>query len=219
MINEFQTSKLQHLFRIIDFDHNGLIQKVKLWGDCWQHSHFYRIIEDHEKDARLRDEAHKIWEYLKVDFADENLQYLDMDQWLNFMTAHFYQTDKDKTDQNILAVVKRIHEVFDKNSDVQISRLEFMSIFVSFRVEVRFTDKCFKAIDSNSDGFISKQELINAAMEFFKSTEPEASGNYLFGQLESSHFETRRTLTKPPARGPFPSYQIPSWPGPPDHQR
>lgn len=194
MLEEFQIKKLSHLFKIIDFDHNGLLQKTDFEGIADNIAIFTGIIEDKEKDSRLREEANQIWNYIKVHFDDDHLQWLEEDQWLEFMQVHFFGPDETLIDHNIRAVVRRIQEVFDKNKDVQISRLEFMSIFVSFRVEVRFADQCFKAIDTNSDGFISEDELINAATEFFKSLEPEASGNLLFGELESSHFATRRTF-------------------------
>lgn len=194
MLAEFQIRKLNHLFRIIDFDHNGLLQKSDFEGIADNIAIFTGIIGDREKDSRLRDEATRIWEFITAHFANEHLEYLEPEQWIEFMQVHFFGPDEALIDQNIHLVVKHIQEVFDKNRDVQISRLEFMSIFVSFRVEVRFADQCFKAIDTNGDGFISEDELINAAMEFFKSNEPEASGNLLFGELESSLFVTRRTF-------------------------
>lgn len=196
MLGEFQIRKLNHLFRIIDFDHNGLLQKSDLIGIADNIAIFTGIIEDIEKDSRLREEAERIWQFIKNHFGNEDLQYIEPEEWIDFMQIHFYGPDEMLIDKNIVSVVSRIYEAFDKNSDIQISRLEFMSIFVSFRVEVRFANDCFKAIDSNSDGFISREEFIRAAMEFFKSTEPEASGNLLFGELESSHFATRRTFIK-----------------------
>lgn len=194
MLTEFQTKKLSHLFNILDFDHNGLLQLTDFEGIADNISIFTGMISDKERDMRLRKEAYRIWGIIMEHFGDEDLQYLDLDQWLEFMQVQFFGSDEELIDSNILLIVKRIQEVFDKNSDNQISRLEFMSIFVSFRVEVRFADQCFRSIDSNQDGMISEEELINAAMEFFKSDKTDASGNHLFGDLNSSNFVTRRTL-------------------------
>jgi len=190
MLQELQIRKLEHLFRIIDFDHNGLLQKSDFQSIADNVAIFTGIIEDDDHDNLLREEGNMIWGFIQAYFQQPNLQNIDSKQWIEFMENFFFGADDEVLDQNITFIVNRLQSVFDKNKDQLISRLEFMSIFVSFRVEVRFANQCFKAMDLNGDGFISTDELVHAAMDFFKSNDPDALGNKLFGELGSSHFQS-----------------------------
>lgn len=193
MLQPLQIEKLSHLFKIIDFDHNGLIQRSDFEGIADNVAIFTGLLDDSGHESRFREEGYRIWDYIKTYFREEHLQSIHLEQWLEFMEVHFFGADNEKIDENIRLIVSRLQQVFDKNKDKLISRLEFMSIFVSFRVEVRFANQCFKAMDLNGDGFISDEELIRAAMDFFKSNDPEAIGNRLFGEIGSTHFTSVRT--------------------------
>lgn len=194
MLSSFQKQKLSHLFSILDFDHNGLLQKTDLHHIAENIAVFAGVIEAKGHQSILITHAESVWSSICNYFNQPDLDSINLDGWLEFMEAYFYAPDDDTIDQRINHMVDVAHETFDKNRDVLISKLEFMSIFVSFRVEVRFANKCFESIDSNGDEHISKSELLEATREFFRSDDAKSVGNQLFGELGSSHFTSRKSL-------------------------
>jgi Ca2+-binding EF-hand superfamily protein len=191
MLQELQIKKLTHLFNILDFDHNGKLEKADFESIAENIDVFTGVVRGNEYLEKLRAEGNKAWETMRTYFKDETVSSITLDQWLEYMDYKFCGSDQDQNIENIQHLVSRIQEIFDKDGDVNISKLEFMTLFVSCRVEVRFAHKCFELIDENKDGLISTQELTKAMTDFFQSNDPEDSGNHLFGYFETARFARR----------------------------
>ncbi|MFT4737415.1 MAG: Ca2+-binding EF-hand superfamily protein [Cyclobacteriaceae bacterium] len=195
MLADFQIKKLTHLFHILDFDHNNLIEKTDFEGITENIEIFTGIVQETDRLLGLNEQGELVWQSIKDFFNDQEITSIDLHQWLGFMENHFYSPEEDVINANIKRLVNHIRNAFDKDHDLRISGLEFMCLFVSCRVEVRFAHKCFKTIDLDKDGFIDLDELYIAANQFFKSNDPNDSGNYLFGELGSTHFSTKKPLS------------------------
>ncbi len=191
MLKDLPAQKLRHLFNILDFDHNGVLQKSDLYGIADNIDIFANLFDDTSKKTNLREDADQMWSLIQDYFKNPQLDMIKMDQWLDFMEHHFSGSDLRRVNSNIKTVVTRIREIFDVNFDQQLSRKEFMAIFVSLRVEIRHAHQCFMEIDTNGDGFISDSELTRATKQFFRSNNLDDCGNLLFGVLGSSHFSTQ----------------------------
>ncbi|MFT6867575.1 MAG: Ca2+-binding EF-hand superfamily protein [Cyclobacteriaceae bacterium] len=190
MLKDLPSQKLRHLFKILDFDHNGVLQKSDLYGIADNIDIFANLLDDNLKKTYLREDADEIWSLIEDYFQNPTIDMITVDQWLLFMEYHFSGEDMRRVNSNIITVVTRIREIFDINQDRQLSRKEFMAIFVSMRVEVRHAHQCFMEIDTNGDNFISDSELTRATKQFFRSNKTKDCGNQLFGVMGSSHFTT-----------------------------
>ena len=71
--------------------------------------------------------------------------------------------------------------MFDENNDGYLSLKEYLDIFMSFRLEVRYSAKAFTKLDKNRDDQISREELGDAVREFFRGDDENANENWLFG--------------------------------------
>lgn len=195
MLADYQIEKLTHLFHILDFDHNSLIEKTDFEGITENIEIFTGIVQETDRLLGLKEQGELIWQKIKDYFDNQELIAITLEQWLSFMEHHFYKPEEKIINRNLQTLVNHIRNAFDKDKDLRISGLEFMSLFVSCRVEVRFAFRCFQTIDLDKDGFIDLDELSIAVNQFFKSTDPVDSGNYLFGELGSTHFSSKKPLS------------------------
>lgn len=191
MLQDFQKQKLLHLFKIIDFDHNGILQKTDLQGLADNIDIFTNVLNKDSNRESLQADIELIWDLVRAFFKDPNMDMIDQNQWFDFIDFHFASDDLRRINSNLDAIVKRVREIFDLNVDQKLSKKEFMTLFVSLRVEVRHANECFEEIDTNKDGFISDSELSRATKQFFSSDKYTDCGNKLFGVLGSSHFSTK----------------------------
>jgi len=89
------------------------------------------------------------------------------------------------TDQIVGAFVKIILKVIDVNRDGKISKEEFINYLnLNPRNVVKDPAACFAKLDLNSNGFITEDELQIVFREFYTSTDPNAPGNVLYGQID-----------------------------------
>lgn len=193
MLKDLPEQKLLHLFDIIDFDHNGLLQKSDLYGVADNIDMFVNLIDENSFHDSLNSDADAFWMSIQDYFNAPVLYSITKEQWLEFMEGQFYAPDLRGVSKNIERLVKRAISIFDQNDDDRLSKREFMLIFVSLRVQVRHAAQCFDKIDENGDGYISTAELTKATKQFFRSNNTGDYGNGLFGLVGSTHFTPRRS--------------------------
>ena len=178
MLTQLQTEKLTHIFNIIDFDRNGTIEK----DDFEAIGENLALIRGFSYESVDFDEvmalAVSIWKNLEkhIDGSEGTLS-----DWLTFMDNLFAKGDGLEYMNYVTKFVDTLFSLFDVNNDGVISQSEYIDLFIGLRIEVRFAPKAFKQIDIDDDSIISKDELIKSVNEFMMSDDPEAPGNWLFG--------------------------------------
>lgn len=181
MLSPLQVKKQTHFFNILDFDNNGFIQQ----DDFEAIADNLCIIRDFDLDTpeydTVKEMTDAIWNTLIpfVNGTEGNLQH-----WLQFMNALMDPKHEEQYKKYIQNFVSSIYRLFDLNDDGFISQTEYIDLFIGMRIEVRFAPKAFRKLDENNDGRLSKEEVFHAVDEFMRSTDPDATGNWLFGSWE-----------------------------------
>ncbi len=181
MLTDLQEKKQRLFFRLLDSDGDGYISS----GDFKSIGENICIMQGLELDTivfRQIDEANeKLWMDIR-EYSDQSRRdSCSIEEWLKFADDQIVNCDDVWYDNYINAVVTGLFLLFDSDGDGLISDREFFSIFVSFRVEVRYASSCFRKLDLNNDGHIAREELVIAVKEFLRSDNVEANGNWLFG--------------------------------------
>lgn len=181
MLTELQKEKMTHYFNILDFDNNGVIEKEDftaiaenlniLWGYQEGSENYEKIIKKFE-DSWLTFRE-------RVDYDD--FHNATPDEWLEFTDKHIINGGDEFFDQYVFDVTREIFDHFDTNRDGFISLDEYIDLFMAYRIEIRYSAKSYTKLDLNDDDLLSREEMLSAVDEFFRSDDRDAPGNWLYG--------------------------------------
>ena len=194
MLSSTLRQKYAHLFKILDFDHDGLLHK-RDFESLGENVAIFRCLmppSDIEDFITLR--GQQFWDRLESFVREQQPTRCNLVNWLKFMEAIAVEERFGPFEEFARQAAEDIFFIYDKDKNNLLSKQEYMCFFVSLRVEIKFIDICFNKLDRNKDQQLSKEELSQAIQEFFQSEDTKKPGNLLFGNPENYQFETRKTL-------------------------
>lgn len=180
MLSDLQTNKLERFFYILDFDRNGIIEEADFLAIAENLCVLWGLDEDSAEHAKVMSSFAEDWKQFNF-FVNNNDEKANWDHLVEFADKMIVNGDPELFATYVDGFAGEIFDNFDTDGDGYISLNEFIDLFVAYRIEVRFAAKAFRKIDLNHDDLISRGELISAVKEFFRSDDPDAPGNWLFG--------------------------------------
>lgn len=181
MLSKLIKDKLEKFFYILDFDRNGVIEKDDFVGIAENLCILSGIKEGDPKYAEIIKRFEDGWTDFDLFVNGEPKGNANWDDWMHFAEQRLVGGDELAFNAYVQNYVGAMFDNFDADSDGYIDVDEFIDLFVAYRIEVRYAAKSFRKIDLNRDDLISRGELISSVKEFFRSEDPEAPGNWLFG--------------------------------------
>src|SRR5262249_32334115 len=76
-----------------------------------------------------------------------------------------------------------LFRVIDANGDDRISLQEYKDFLTVHGRNPVDADLIFPKIDTDNDGFVSREEMKKAVVEFYYSDDASSPGNWLFGEV------------------------------------
>ena len=179
MLSDLQERKLTRYFQVYDIDDDGQIAP----------SDFERVIENvrilrgasesSPAGNGLRSAFMSLWTALR-DFADSDRDGgVDLDEWLAYWQVAL--EDDARYEAEVEAITDHLFAVFDIDEDGEIGSDEFVDFYGVFGLESSLARSVFVELDANSDGIISREELLEIGRQFYRSDDPGSPGNMLFG--------------------------------------
>ncbi len=186
MLTDLQAKKLIHYFNVLDYNNNGLIQESDfiaiaenlcvLWGFKEGTDNYLMWIN------RFKSQWNEFRDYILG--TEENSA--DLEQWLRFADKKLVNGEDNFYSLFVEKLTEDIFDLFDQDHNGYIEQKEFIDFFMAFRIEVRHSAKSFMLLDTNRDDRISKDELTNGVRAFFRSSNAEDPGNWLFGMWDKA---------------------------------
>ncbi len=194
MEDSYRKQKFTHLFKILDFDHDGLLQESDFLN-LGENIAIFRCLEPpSEVEELITLRGRQFWQSLKAFSNRQPMTRCNMENWLKYLDELTQVDAPQEFHARAKSAVDDIFFIYDKNHDNFISKQEYLCLFVSLRVEIKQADDCFRTLDLNGDQKLSREEMFLAIMQFFLSENKDEPGNMLFGNPEYYQFNTRRSI-------------------------
>lgn len=188
-----QREKLRYLFQITDCNRDGRIEwqdfqryldKGAVFRSLPPHSVLYQqVLGDLQLQWRSL-QSHSRIEGGLVPGCECNSIFLEgwLAFWGQLMKAIAQETAEGRRDTlRVISERAQVHfQLFDRDQDGLYSVQEYAAWTVAIGVEMDAFSN-FRRLDVNRNGYLTVDEITNYLREFYFSNDPDAIGNYLYG--------------------------------------
>ena len=184
MLTQNQSLKLRHFFNILDYNKNGVIHKEDFDRLGMNLCLTFDIKEGTEAYDVMFQKSRRFFYQILKDLGKPTDHHVTMDEWIKLFDQIINQKDMEKLKYYIKLTTIYIFELFDQDKNGIISLDEYVDMFTVYHIDMKYSAKSFLKLDTNHDDCISKVELFNAVTDFFISDDPDAPGNWIFGNWD-----------------------------------
>jgi len=180
VFSETQKRKVHHLFNVLDIDRNGQLQPSD-FVDVGKKIVDELGISQNSRSARMiLLKSHRLFVQLLADLNNPELS-LTLWDWIAFFRDQIESEEDGIMDHYIQRTSRHIFDLFDMNKDKLISREEYAHMLTIYNISHDVAIEGFQELDTNSDHYISADEMVEGLNNFFKSPDEGAKGNLIFG--------------------------------------
>lgn len=195
-LGELQSRKLEHMFRRIDADGDGVIGPDDFERHAGALAGLRGLRAGTPAAEAIRGPITGWWERISETIASDGAAgngRCDLSVWLDFWSSWLAAIMANAAIgggpalEQMKATTVSTFEALDADGDGHVSAAEYDAWLGSWgrRVQSR---RSFMLMDEDGDGLLTKEQVVRLLKEFFLTNDPEAAGNHLFGPL----FEQQR---------------------------
>lgn len=178
MISNVKRAKLTHYFNVSKRPDEEVVTKEDYLMAAERVIQVLAIPNDSEAAQTLRASYARYWDAL-ADAHNDDDDAVTLEEWI----AHFDHLAQDPVQWDAIAGSRgeAIMRLFDSDHDQRISKDEFHTFFNAAGFPESEYALAFEKLDRIGDGHLTLDELRMAGTEFFTSDDPDARGNWLYG--------------------------------------
>jgi juvenile hormone diol kinase len=179
MLTDLQKQKLTRYFRVYDVDDNGTISLPDFERVVENVRALYGVDESSPVHGGLRDGYLLRWSALAASADKDRDGNVDLDEWLSYWEDVL--EDDARYEVEVVSVTERLFETFDTDDDGFLGPDEFCNFYGVYGLKSALARLVFLDLDRDGDGQVTREELMDMAHQFYRSNDPDAPGNQLFG--------------------------------------
>ncbi|GAA3144766.1 MULTISPECIES: EF-hand domain-containing protein [Nonomuraea] len=173
--------KLDRAFDHIDANGNGVVEREDLLGLGARILVGFGESPTSVTGARLVESFDRIWFTLSDALERDGDSGVARPDFLKGMTAAF--VTGEHYDPVFRPATVAVAELCDGDRDGEVAMGEFRTLLSAFGVAYDDVDQAFDRLDREARGLLTVEELVLAAADYYRSDDPNATGNWLFGPL------------------------------------
>jgi Ca2+-binding EF-hand superfamily protein len=182
MLSDLQRKKLQLRFALLDTDGDGRLTQQDYELVSLRLCAAFGHLPGSAGYERVRAAYLTLWERLRTRMDRDGSGVICLPQFLESCEKAIVER-RDGFERNIAGLVELLFDLVDADANGTIDLTEFTTWLHSYGVGPRDTVDAFDLLDTDEDGALSKDEITSAAEQFYRSADPLAAGNWLFGPL------------------------------------
>ena len=175
MSADVRERKLEKNFSLLDLDRDGYVDKSDLVGIVGK---FCEAIGEDPHSSEVgayREALDGLWQALDTDGNGR----LTRDEYVSSMSAIADQPGR--LEELIVPVHRAFYNVLDEDNDGQVSKEEFVKMYQNSGMTPAEINEAFERLDTNGSGSLSVDELTNATLQFYRSSDGDEPGNFING--------------------------------------
>ncbi|WP_414574619.1 EF-hand domain-containing protein [Anabaena sp. CCY 9402-a] len=133
------------------------------------------------KTQKLFQTLEHFWTHVQAKMDVDNDGQVTPEEWRNGLKSFAEDLEAYKAAFHPLA--KAIFTICDRDDNGFLEQSEFAKFHQAFGCNSTNSQLAFQKLDSNGDGQLTVDELLTAHLEYYTSSDPNARGNWLYGDV------------------------------------
>jgi juvenile hormone diol kinase len=181
MLTPLQQEKLTHYFRLYDVDDDGRIARADFERIADNVRFLHVAAEKTPEHQAIRNGLLLRWEALKSSADTDDSGAVDLREWLRYWEGVL--DDDARYQEEVAHLADRLFALFDTDEDGVLGADEFCNFYGVYGLKAAMARLVFLDLDVDGDGAVTREELMAMVHEFYRSDDPKAPGNRIFGPV------------------------------------
>lgn len=183
MLTDLQTHKLTRAFHVADANHDGLIKRDDYEHHAERMAAAFSTPSDSSAYATIHAQLMRDWEGVRQ-FVAQGDDQVTLNDWLAFFDMLIHSPTFETWVTTYIDGSFELWKTVDPQGPTDGINVErFAKFYSAYGVDADAARASFAKMDTDSDGFMSRAEMIAASRDFFSSDDPSAPGNWLYGEI------------------------------------
>ncbi|NMF62778.1 calcium-binding protein [Brasilonema octagenarum UFV-E1] len=174
--------KFDVCFTHADIDGNGFFEWEDVLALATRIADCLGEPKDSPKGQKLFQTFTDFWTYVQAKMDVDNDGKVSPEEWRNGLRNAFAK-DPEAYKAGFRPLAEATFKVCDRDGDGSLEQSEFAKFHEAFGCKSANSELAFQKLDSDGDGELTVDELLSAWEEYYTSNDPNARGNWLYGDV------------------------------------
>jgi len=179
MLTELQKRKLSVLFHHQDMDNDGFLGKADYELFVKRVGEIQNYPPGSPQYQALYAQNMAVWEHVRRVADKDGDDRVSLEE---FLESYDVTLSEEKLyDQLVIQYAQSLLALWDRDGDGRLSGVEYVAMLGCYGVREEAAREAFRHMDRDGNGYLTTEEIMKVAKEFYLSDDPDAPGNWMAG--------------------------------------